>query len=278
MKAEEHGTELVLYRSDQVPEVLNGDAARLTQILNNLLSNALKFTRGGEVELRINLKDKNNEGIHLIFTVSDTGIGIPKERHESIFQSFTQADSDTTRKYGGTGLGLSITKNRVELMDGQISLASEPGKGSVFRIELPFHVGAQRSQRFNESNKGKPLAGRKILLAEDNPVNTIIAEKKLSNWGAIIDYAEDGKIAVDKWRSGSYDVILMDLRMPVLTGIEAVKIIRSEEKGASIPIIALTASAMLEQQNEIFKVGMDEYVSKPFNPQELLNKILKYVE
>ena len=278
MKAEEHETELVLFRSDLVPEVLNGDAARLTQMLNNLLSNALKFTRGGEVELRINLKDKNEEGIRLIFTVPDTGIGIPKERHESVFQSFTQAETDTTRKYGGTGLGLSITKNLVELMDGQISLASESGKGAIFRIELPFKVGTQRKQRFNESKRTKPLAGRKILLAEDNPFNTVIAEKILSNWGAEIDHAEDGKQAIEKWRKNEYDLILMDLRMPFLTGIEAAQIIRKEEKGLSVPIIALTASAMLEQQNEIFKVGMDEYVSKPFNPQELLNKILKYVD
>ena len=250
----------------------------MTQMLNNLLSNALKFTRGGEVELRINLKDKNEEGIRLIFTVADTGIGIPKERHESVFQSFTQADADTTRKYGGTGLGLSITKNLVELVDGQISLVSESGKGAIFRIELPFKVGTQRKQRFNESNRTKPLAGRKILLAEDNPFNTVIAEKILSNWGAEIDHAEDGKQAIEKWRKNEYDLILMDLRMPFLTVIEVTQIIRKEEKGSSIPIIALTASAMLEQQNEIFKVGMDEYVSKPFNPQELLNKILKYVD
>lgn len=278
MKAEEHGTELVLFRSDLVPEVLNGDAARLTQMLNNLLSNALKFTRGGEVELRINLKARTEEGIRLIFTVSDTGIGIPKDRHESVFQSFTQADSDTTRKYGGTGLGLSITKNLVELMHGSISLASEPGRGSIFRIELPFQVGTQREKRSSGNQLKKPLAGRRLLLAEDNPVNALIAKKILSNWGAEIDHAIDGQEALDKWRQGNHELILMDLRMPKVTGIEAVKVIRSEEKGVSIPIIALTASAMLEQQNEIFQVGMDEYVSKPFNPQELLNKIVKHLD
>ena len=138
-------------------------------------------------------------------------------------------------------------------------------------------MGTQREKRSGDNHSDKPLAGRRLLLAEDNPVNALIAEKILSNWGAEIDHAIDGQEAVEKWRQGNHDLILMDLRMPKLTGIEAVKVIRAEEKGASMPIIALTASAMLEQQNEIFKVGMDEYVSKPFNPQELLNKILKHV-
>lgn len=277
LKAEEKGVELILHRSELVPATLIGDATRVTQILNNLLSNALKFTEKGKVELNINLMDRQGSDARVIFNIQDTGIGIPKDRQDEVFKSFTQADSATTRKYGGTGLGLAITKQLTDLMGGSISLQSTVGKGSTFRVELPFGVGrVKMDYKPKETNVPQPLLGRRILLAEDNPVNVVIAEKILTKWGAQLTFAKDGEEAIEKWREDQPELILMDLRMPKMTGIEATRVIRSEEEHKT-PIIALTASAMLDEQNEIFQVGMDEYVSKPFNPAELLSKISKHL-
>lgn len=279
MKAEEKRINLKLH----LPEggfhsTYRGDVTRVTQVLNNLVSNAVKFTEQGTVSLTCQV-DEEEEFSSITFTIKDTGIGIPEELKEKIFDSFIQAHPSITRKYGGTGLGLAISKELVKLMGGDLHLDSQVGKGSTFEFTLMFNKiepSEIRGLLDVDGIDAHPLKGVRILVAEDNAVNAIVSRKFLEGWGAQIELARDGKEAIERWRQGDFDLILMDLRMPELDGVEATRYIReSKSQHANIPILALTASAMLEEQNEIFKAGMNEYVSKPFNPEELLSKIQK---
>ncbi len=280
LKAEEKGIALELRKTAvEKRRTVRGDSTRLTQVLNNLVSNAVKFTENGTVMLSAEVEEISDDEVSVSFTVEDTGIGVPEEIKDTIFDSFTQAHPSITRKYGGTGLGLAISSELVRLMGGELALESQVGKGSKFTFDLPLPI-SEKKAAVQSQNAGidslMPLEGINVLVAEDNAVNALVARKFLSSWGAKIEIAKDGKEAVQKWEAGNFDVILMDLRMPEMDGIEAARKIRnSDSENANIPILALTASAMLEEQNEIFKVGMNEYVSKPFNPEELLSKILK---
>ncbi|TNE26739.1 MAG: response regulator [Bacteroidetes bacterium] len=279
MKAEEKRINLKL----ELPEggfhsSYRGDVTRVTQVLNNLISNAVKFTERGSVSLTCAI-DEEEEFSSISFTITDTGIGIPEELREKIFDSFIQAHPSITRKYGGTGLGLAISKELVRLMGGELSLKSQVGMGSTFEFTLMFNKvepSEIRGLLDVDGMDAHPLTDVRILVAEDNAVNAIVSRKFLEGWGAHVEIARDGKEAIDRWRQGDFDLILMDLRMPELDGVEATRYIReSKSQHSSIPILALTASAMLEEQNEIFEAGMNEYVSKPFNPEELLSKIQK---
>lgn len=282
LKADEKGIKLIFNKSEDLPKTLIGDPTRLIQVITNLVGNAIKFTNKGYVLLDVTTNNKNENDILIEFEIEDSGIGIPKEKQELIFESFMQADSNTTRKYGGSGLGLRITKQLVELQNGNIVVESELGKGSTFRISLPFEIPIYSDTNENlieHQNELYCLGGIKTLIVEDIEVNRIIADKFLTSWGAITDFAENGKIAVEKVEEQDYDLILMDLQMPVMDGYEATRKIKELDKykANKIPILALTASAMTDIRDKVQDYGMDDFISKPINPNELNNKVAKHV-
>lgn len=269
-------------KGNQLPEVVIGDQIRLNQILSNLLSNALKFTNTGSIVVKIIEVERTKNISRLEFSVSDTGIGIPKEKHALIFESFTQASTDTTRHFGGTGLGLAICKKLVELQGGRIQLESQPGEGSTFRFVLEFRIPERvsisvRNAESFENYSG--LEGKKILVAEDNKINFFVANKFLVNWGIRVTHAENGQLALDILAKEDFDLILMDLHMPILDGIEATRIIRNseDEKKRNIPIVALTAAIMSESHDKIEDLKINDYVLKPFKPQDLFDRIKKHI-
>lgn len=243
-----------------------GDPVRINQIVTNLIGNAIKFTeKGGKVQLSASPDAK---GIRI--QVADTGVGIDAGRIHSIFDSFKQEDDSVTRKYGGTGLGLSITRQLTTLFGGTISVKSEKGKGSVFTITLPLERSSLKTN--SEDEALHTLEGVKLLLVEDNPVNRMVAEAILRPWGCTVKAAENGAIALEMLEADAYDLVLMDLQMPVMGGFEAVKRIREELKLA-IPVIALTANALPTERDACLAAGMDAYVSKPIDPP-LLNQTI----
>ncbi|HEX2969295.1 MAG TPA: PAS domain S-box protein [Bacteroidales bacterium] len=266
-----------IIKEGKLPQEVIGDPIRLSQIISNLLSNALKFTTAGSITVSIRVYSYEVDICTLEFLVTDTGIGIPKEKHDLIFESFTQASPDTTRQFGGTGLGLAICKKLIELQGGNISLESVPGKGSTFRFLLPFGIPEKDSGRkaaeIKENYSG--LEGKKILVAEDNKVNFFVANKFLVSWGVIVTHAENGKIALDLLKKEKFDLILMDLHMPVMDGIEATRIIRNstDESLKNIPIVALTAAIMSESHDKIENLNINDYVLKPFKPHDLFDRI-----
>jgi signal transduction histidine kinase/CheY-like chemotaxis protein len=277
-KADEKNIQLKLLVDDDLPDVVIGDPVRLGQILTNLISNAVKFTREGKVTIMASLHNKLNDRIIIDFEVADTGIGIAADKLDNIFESFTQAASDTTRKFGGTGLGLTITKRLLELMGSEIKVKSEIGKGSVFSFRLCLksssaHFTSYSNKRLRTEEKS--LKGTKILIAEDNQINVILAKQYMKLWDIECDVAENGKIALLLVQTNDYDMVLMDLQMPEMDGYETTRAIRElpGEKFKKLPIMALTASAMLDIKDKAFIVGMNDYISKPFNPAELYRKI-----
>lgn len=264
---------------ENLPEMLVGDPVRLTQILNNLISNALKFTNEGYVIIDLSLKKIVEDLVDISFTITDTGIGIESDLKDYIFESFTHASADISRHFGGTGLGLSITKRLIELKGGKISVESTLGKGSSFFFDLQFRKSRKKSGYIMPALVFESLAGFKVLLVEDNEINTIVASKFMKKWDLDIDYAIHGIEALEKIKKNKYDVILMDLQMPKMDGYEASKAIRdlSGKRFKELPIIALTASVLAEINNQVTDAGMNDYISKPFNPMELYSKIAKYV-
>jgi len=275
-RAAERENEIRLLIDDKLPDFVIGDEVRLAQILNNLLTNAIKFTKNGFTSIEVKLLELNQDKAKVYFAVSDTGIGIKKEQQNMIFERFTQANSNITRQYGGSGLGLTIVKRLLQLQNSDINLESEYGQGSHFFFTLDFKASLIADNK--EENIAQPavknLCGIRVLLVEDFIFNIMVAEKMLQNWNAVVDLAENGQIAVDKVKANDYDVILMDLQMPVMDGITATKNIRAFN--TQVPIIALTASASVEIQESVLKVGMNDYLSKPFNPDELYRTIYKF--
>jgi PAS domain S-box-containing protein len=270
-----------IIKGSDLPEEVIGDPIRLNQILSNLLSNALKFTNKGIIT--VNIRELKRTGNHsqIEFAVSDTGIGIPQDKHSLIFESFTQAAPDTTRHFGGTGLGLAICKKLIELQGGTITVESEPDKGSTFRFVISFGVPIKGSQSQNtvlaETFTG--LEGKKILVAEDNKINFFVANKFLVGWGVNVTHAENGQLALELLGKEDFDLILMDLHMPIMDGIEATRIIRKSEdpRIKNIPIVALTAAIMSESHDKIDDLNINDYVLKPFKPHDLFERILKHV-
>lgn len=272
--------DLITFVEDEVPQTVLGDPVRLNQVLTNLVSNGLKFTISGSVKLEVRLESANDQQCEIAFVITDTGIGIAKDKFEQIFESFEQASKDTTRKFGGTGLGLTITKRLLELQGSQIQLESEFGKGSKFFFNLKFkRARGQVSMGITELVPDEQLLkGLRILLVEDNSVNRLIATKFLEKWGASISYAENGLIGVEKAASEAFDVILMDLQMPEMDGFEATRNIRKmgTPRAIKVPILALTAAAMVEVKDQVMKAGMNDYIAKPFNPEDLFSKIARH--
>jgi PAS domain S-box-containing protein len=268
-------------KESAVPTEVIGDPVRLNQILSNLLSNALKFTKRGSITVIIKELKRIDNKSEMEFAVTDTGIGITRDKHTLIFEGFTQASPDTTRHFGGTGLGLAICKKLIELQGGKITLDSEPDKGSTFRFTLTFGIPALENQnrQVEVAENYSGLSGKRILVAEDNKINFFVANKFLIGWGVIVTHAENGQLALDELRKADYDLILMDLHMPIMDGIEATRIIRKSEneKIRNIPIVALTAAIMSESHDKIDDLNINDYVLKPFKPHELFEKIKKHI-
>ena len=282
-KAKEKNLELIFNCDENVPDTVLGDHTRLTQIIINLTGNAIKFTQKGKVQVNAKVLKNDNENILLEFSIKDTGIGIPPDKLENIFERFRQAESHTTRKYGGTGLGLSIAKQLVELQGGTLSVKSELKKGSVFSFCIPY--------KKSTGVKSKPVIAEKkysmadlsklnILLVEDNQLNVKLILSLFSENNLKLQVAENGSVGIEKLKENNgstpltpcFDIILMDMEMPVMNGYEAATIIRNELKN-NIPIIAMTAHAMAGERERCLSLGMNEYISKPIDANLLFEKM-----
>lgn len=278
IKASENLNKIEVIIDDNFTSNIISDPLRIGQIITNLVSNAIKFTKNGLIQIKIDqIKQKGTVSVFKV-QIIDTGIGIDVEKFKSIFQKFEQAEVKTTRQFGGTGLGLAITKKLLHLLNSDIELQSEIGVGSNFSfvLELPFFLTnlELKNSIVHHDYKEENLDGLRVLLVEDNLINIKIAEKILKQWNVNVDTAENGLIAVEKFKSNEYDLILMDLSMPVMDGYEATALIRSTN--SLIPIIALTASSSYSYLEKGLKIGLNEYIIKPFNPKELNMKLRKY--
>ena len=289
VRANDRSVQLSYSVDDEIPDEIVGDSGRIGQILINLIDNAIKFSEeGGAVSLEAKLHSNDGYKMSIEFAVTDEGIGIPPEKQEIIFDSFTQVDASITRSYGGTGLGLSISSCLARLMGGEISLSSEPGKGSRFTFHIcALHGGSYFSDQDNpfeeESLKNfDSLDGLFVLVVDDNPISQIVIKKFLDKVGCRIMVANDGLEAVELVEEHSFDLILMDCQMPVLDGFEATKKIREREHELSLqgeriytPIVAVTALALGNNQKRCFEIGMDEFVPKPLRAFKLFRSMLK---
>ncbi|MDZ7670661.1 MAG: ATP-binding protein [Gammaproteobacteria bacterium] len=253
--------------------LLVGDAMRLQQVLVNLVGNAVKFTESGSIRLRAEVESLSSPDLVLAIAVEDTGIGISEEQQRRLFESFEQAESSTTRRFGGTGLGLTICRRLVEVMGGEIDVASELGEGSTFRFTVHMQIAGEEVSLPHRSGSRERntsiLEGRTILVAEDNPINQQLANEFLQRAGARVDIAENGREAVDRATASDYDAVLMDIHMPLLDGLEATRILR--EQGITLPIVAVSADALSTRQSAALDAGCDAYVTKPIDFDELLS-------
>lgn len=283
-KVEEKNIYLRTEIDPAIPPVLLGDPIRLNQIILNLVGNAIKFTENGGVTVSAKLSSLQDNKAKLKFTISDTGIGIPEDKIAYVFESFAQAETHTTRKYGGTGLGLSISKSLVEQQGGFISVESKINAGSSFHFELIFDIGNPNWQGSTipsyETSSKQDLSHLRILLVEDNKINQKVALFELKKWKINSDVANEPQEAFAKLSANKYDLILMDISMPGMDGLEATRYIRKHfpEPHRSIPIIAMTASALSGEKEKCFEAGMNDYISKPFNPITLHSKIVKWTK
>jgi PAS domain S-box-containing protein len=262
---------------EATPEIVIGDRTRLCQILLNLTGNSVKFTEAGGVTVDLRVIEQTDKYVKIRFSVSDTGIGIANDKINTIFESFKQAEADTSRKYGGTGLGLAITKSLVELHNAKINVDSALGRGSTFWFTIKFDKGHTNTN--NNSNKVETGLQLNVLVVDDNQINRLLINKVLTKWGATIDFAENGLEAINKIESNrNFDVVLMDIHMPVMGGLEATEIIRSKGDPYynQLPIVALTASMLTSEINEMGNAGMNDYILKPFDPKSLFDKLSKY--
>jgi CheY-like chemotaxis protein/anti-sigma regulatory factor (Ser/Thr protein kinase) len=286
VKAEEKGIELVLQSAPTLHAVYYGDPARIRQVVFNLLSNAIKFTEKGKVTLRLEAALRDSQMVDVTVSVKDSGIGIPTEKRGMIFETFTQADASTTRKFGGTGLGLAISRKLIERMGGKISVNSMEGKGSTFVVQLPLMI--CREAVTAESNLARLLpvhsepADEKpsILLVEDHQPNILIATSYLDNIHCEYDVVSTGAEAVQKIKEKCYSLVLMDIQIPGMDGYEATQHIRTVEKEEArppVPIIAMTAHALSGDRRKCLAAGMNDYISKPFDSEVLYRKIEQYL-
>jgi PAS domain S-box-containing protein len=279
MKAKEKALRINLHFDIDLPNNLIGDPYRLNQILYNLVGNAIKFTDKGHINIKCKLVEDAVDKCRVDISVKDTGIGMDENFATHLFEKFSQEDLSITRRFGGTGLGLSISKQLSELMGGGISLQSKKGEGSTFTLHLPFMKSDAESTQLEETTTVlSPIAllGKRILLAEDNELNRIVAVTTLQSFGAEVIESENGLRAIDLLKSRAhFDIVLMDLSMPEMDGLMATRTIRQELK-MNIPIIALTANAILGEKQKCLNEGMDDYISKPFEELDLVRMILKY--
>ena len=281
-KADSKGIGISIEIDKAIPETLMGDPYRFNQIILNLLSNAIKFTKEGEVCISAQCNKLENKIAHIEIGVKDTGIGIPQDKLETIFESFTQASTKTTRTFGGTGLGLSITKRLIEMQDGKLNVKSEYGKGSHFYFTMHFPIGDQVShmEDNNSTDSSQSLEDIRILVAEDNLVNQMLIKKVLKDWGVITTIAVNGTEVLEEASTGLHDLIFMDLHMPKISGYDATEKIRAMEDPAinQVPIIALTADAMRETRERVLNSGFDDIITKPFKRKKLHMMIHKHLQ
>ncbi|MCK4661444.1 MAG: tetratricopeptide repeat protein [Bacteroidales bacterium] len=284
IRSDEKKLDLILETDNKLPEFVIGDPVRLTQILTNLVANAIKFTsENGKIKIKVELINDNQNQVKIRFKISDTGIGIHENKIQNIFENYTQANIETTRTYGGTGLGLSIVKNLIELQNGEISVESELGKGSTFSFTLNYTKSdgkklPEKPDKF-KIDKVKEINKMSILLVDDNVINRTLAIDTihLFNDKIMIDEAVNGKIAVDLINRNEYALVLMDIVMPVMNGYEATNIIRNKLPAPKnkIPILGMTANILEEERKKCLSIGMNEYITKPFEPKDLFSKIME---
>lgn len=283
-KAEEKNLSFYLELDDDVPEFIIGDKVKLNQILTNLIGNAFKFTLKGFVKIKVSCIEKPaHEKVKLLFSVQDSGIGIPTDKIDSIFQSFTQSAQSITRKFGGTGLGLTITKRLVELQGGEIRVDSKEGVGSNFEVIISTKYASQDDKAMKSEVKvvRDSLIGKNVLVVEDNQVNQFVAVKILKSWGVNTRICENGLEATKLLSHENFDLVLLDLHMPVMDGYEACTIIRNKASmvlNHEVPVIALSADAFTDNKQKIFDVGMDDFSTKPINQNELYGKMHKLLK
>lgn len=274
-RAKEKGLLLTLHIDKEIPLKLTGDPLHINQVLSNIISNAIKFTDKGSVQIAIVLVQKTNSMCSISFSVADTGIGIAPEKQQTIFENFTQADNNTTRNFGGTGLGLSISKKLLSMLNSNLELKSNIGVGSVFSFKLDFAIfyGQVITSQVivNNQQPSNVLNGKQILVAEDNHINVFVIKQFLSKWNMLLTVAENGKQAVELALANHYDIILMDLNMPVMDGYEASKVIIAEKPETII--LAITANQDTEVEKLVSMSGMRGVISKPFQPEQLMSRL-----
>jgi len=287
LRAKQKGLDFTWEVEPAIPPSLLGDSLRLHQVLVNLLSNAIKYTHRGSVRLRISSRPAPTPGnVELRFVVEDTGIGIPKEKLLSIFEKFTQADSSTTRRYGGTGLGLAICRDLVEMHGGRVWAESEPGLGSAFHVVLELPEAAPLPQEVavngavevtdaSHEREGGVMA--RILVVEDNPTNQKVVAGLLGKRGYQTTVANHGGEALEALEKSTFDLVLMDVQMPILDGLETTRLIRQDARWRTLPIVGLTAHAMVGDRQRCLDAGMNDYLAKPVRPAELVETVKKYV-
>ncbi len=276
--AREKGLSLNLNVDINIPEKVIGDPTRINQILTNLLGNAIKFTLKGSVTVSVRPVGEEEDTIDLEYAVSDTGVGIPEEKLSTIFESFTQAEKSVTRQFGGTGLGLAISKKIARLLHSDINVVSKVGKGTTFSFTLTLKkINSRKTGKKETGFDPSLLKGKRVLIAEDNMLNRVVVKQNMKEWGIIVDEADDGQEALEKIRQNDYDIVLMDLQMPVMDGYEATRRIRKlpDKKKNQVPIVALTASALLDVRTQVYEYGMNRVLMKPFNPVELQKMIFE---
>lgn len=282
VQAREKGIQVFVEVDEGANTILLGDPVRLNQVLINLIGNAIKFTHHGYIRVHCSVEKKHRRKYDMKFDVIDTGIGIPSDKLETIFESFSQADESVTRKYGGTGLGLTIVKQLVELQGGRITVESVEDEGSTFSVHIPYAIGSAEDIHDNSRNHiitthRDSLKDMSILLVEDNDINRLYATSILKNWHCKVDTAENGYVAVEKIKDNDFDIVLMDIQMPVMDGFEATKAIRlGDAPGNTIPIIALTANATRKDIEKCLSAGMNDCIPKPFTPEDLFRMLFKY--
>lgn len=275
--AKDNGTNLHIDYDDGLPEVYNGDQLKISQILINLLGNAIKFTKDGDIWIRAYKIDQKDKMYSLRFEIEDNGIGITTEKQEQMFESFSQGSVQINRKYGGTGLGLSIVKGLIKILKGKIYLKSELGKGTTFFFEIPLEKADQaekpKVEEIKKSNRMEDLdlGNVKILIVEDNKINQMITKKILNKMGLYCDVVDNGEAAVEQVKETAYNVVLMDIHMPGISGLEATKIIRTFDK--NLTIFALTAVTLEDKMHEFGEAGFNDIISKPFKQEDFENKL-----
>lgn len=278
-RAEEKGLQLNCNISKEVPPELLGDPARLNQILINLVGNSIKFTEKGKIDISVEVVSGANNRVKLLFTVSDTGIGIAENARNHLFEYFHQVHSDATRQYGGTGLGLAIIKRLTEIQNGKVWFKSKENEGSDFYVELTFEINTVKKEKVKAAPKyesGPLLKGKKILLAEDEALNQMVARHILeTEMGAELEIASNGRIAVEKLEKTDFDLVIMDIQMPEMNGYDATKYIREKMPFPKneTPILAMTAHAFNEEKVKCLEAGMNEFISKPIHIEELGQKL-----
>ncbi len=274
--AKDRNNQLHYNFDESIPSKLKGDPLKVSQILINLIGNSIKFTQNGDIWIRVNLINRIENKVFLSFEIEDSGVGISQKKQQSIFENFTQGSVQINRKFGGTGLGLSIVKNLLALMNSEIKLESELGKGSKFLFDLKFEIFEDNSTDYFEEAKKinyNAMANKRILVVEDNKINQLITRKILEKNKIICDVADNGDIAVQKVKDNTYDLILMDIHMPGISGIEATKQIR--EFNTEIPVIALTAVTLDDNLDEFYDNGFNDIIPKPYKTEEFFSKLHK---